>query len=69
MFEIGAWSFPALLLLIFLRMPIGLAMFLAGVGGLWLWVFLGELKKQPILPQQDPRAELMFLKEKAHSHA
>jgi hypothetical protein len=41
----------------------------AGIGGVWLWVFLGELKKRPILPQQDPRAELMFLKEKAHSHA
>ncbi|WP_299816563.1 TRAP transporter large permease [uncultured Jannaschia sp.] len=35
-FEIGLWSFPALMLLIFLRMPIGLAMFVAGVGGLWL---------------------------------
>lgn len=33
--EIGLWSFPALLLLIFLRMPIGLAMFLAGLGGLY----------------------------------
>ena len=41
----------------------------AGIGGLWLWVFLHELKKRPILPQQDPRTELMFLKEKAHSHA
>ena len=41
----------------------------AGIGALWLWVFLHELKKRPILPQQDPRAELMFLKEKAHSHA
>ena len=32
--EIGLWSFPALLLLIFLRVPIGLAMFLAGFAGL-----------------------------------
>ncbi|MCF6284056.1 MAG: hypothetical protein L3K26_02555 [Candidatus Hydrogenedentes bacterium] len=40
----------------------------AGIGGLWLWVFLNELKKRPILPQQDPREELMFLKEKAHNH-
>ncbi|MGR3365522.1 MAG: TRAP transporter large permease [Maritimibacter harenae] len=32
--EIGLWSFPALLLLIFLRVPIGLAMFLAGFLGL-----------------------------------
>lgn len=42
---------------------------LAGLGGLWLWVFFNELKKRPILPQQDPREELMFLKDKAHSHA
>ena len=41
----------------------------AGIGGLWLWVFLNELKKRPILPKNDPREELMFLKEKAHSHA
>ncbi len=33
--EIGLWSFPALLLMIFLRMPIGLAMFIAGLGGLY----------------------------------
>ena len=31
---IGAWSFPVLLLLIFLRVPIGLAMFLVGLVGL-----------------------------------
>lgn len=41
----------------------------AGIGAIWVWVFLNELKKRPILPAQDPRAELMFLKEKAHSHA
>jgi len=34
-FEIGLWSFPALLVLIFLRMPIGLAMFTVGFGGLY----------------------------------
>jgi tripartite ATP-independent transporter DctM subunit len=34
--EIGLWSFPALLLLIFLRAPIGLAMLLCGLGGMWL---------------------------------
>ncbi len=33
---IGIWSFPALLFLIFLRVPIGLAMFLAGFVGLIL---------------------------------
>ena len=31
---IGLWSFPALLLLIFLRVPIGLAMFVSGLVGL-----------------------------------
>ena len=35
-FALGAWSFPALLALIFLRVPIGLAMFLAGLVGLVL---------------------------------
>ena len=35
-FEIGLWSFPALLAMIFLRMPIGLAMFIAGLGGLYM---------------------------------
>lgn len=33
--EIGLYSFPALLVLIFLRVPIGLAMFVAGFAGLW----------------------------------
>ncbi|MCB1348448.1 MAG: TRAP transporter large permease, partial [Maritimibacter sp.] len=32
--EIGLWSFPVLMLAIFLRVPIGLAMFLAGFLGL-----------------------------------
>jgi len=34
--EIGIVSFPALLLLIFLRVPIGLAMFLTGYVGYWI---------------------------------
>ncbi|MCC5778484.1 MULTISPECIES: TRAP transporter large permease [unclassified Nitratireductor] len=34
--EIGLWSFPLLLLLIFLRLPIGLAMLLCGLGGSWI---------------------------------
>ncbi|CTQ49034.1 TRAP transporter large permease [Jannaschia donghaensis] len=34
--EIGLWSFPGLLLLIFLRVPIGLAMFVVGLIGLYL---------------------------------
>ena len=42
---------------------------LAAIGGVWVWLFLGELSKRSILPQQDPREELMFLKEKAHNHA
>jgi len=33
---IGFWSFPVLLLLIFLRAPIGFAMFAMGAVGLWL---------------------------------
>jgi C4-dicarboxylate transporter DctM subunit len=33
---LAAWSFPALLLLIFLRMPIGLAMLVLGLGGSWM---------------------------------
>ena len=32
--EIGIYSFPALMVLIFLRVPIGLAMFLVGLVGL-----------------------------------
>lgn len=34
--ELGFWSFPVLLALIFLRAPIGLAMMLCGIGGIWL---------------------------------
>ncbi len=34
--ELGLWSFPVLLLLIFLRMPIGLAMLVVGVTGNYL---------------------------------
>ena len=33
--ELGIWSFPVLLVLIFLRMPIGLAMLLCGLAGTW----------------------------------
>jgi hypothetical protein len=28
-----------------------------GIGGLWLGMFLGELKKLPLLPLHDPRFE------------
>lgn len=34
--EIAFWSFPALFLLIFLRIPIGLAMMACGIGGAWM---------------------------------
>ena len=34
--EIGLLSFPVLLLMIFLRAPIGLAMLLTGLGGMWM---------------------------------
>ncbi|MBI2434923.1 MAG: hypothetical protein HYV26_18875 [Candidatus Hydrogenedentes bacterium] len=40
-----------------------------GVIGLWVWLFLGELKKRPLLAVQDPRHHLFFLKDEAHSHA
>lgn len=35
-FELGLWSLPALLVLILMRAPVGLAMFACGAGGLWL---------------------------------
>ncbi|CAG1009976.1 MAG: TRAP transporter large permease [Rhizobiaceae bacterium] len=35
-FEIGLLSFPVLLVLIFLRLPIGLAMLICGLGGTWI---------------------------------
>ena len=49
--ELGLWSFPVLLVLIFLRAPIGLAMLLCGIGGLWLSlgspdVVLAKLKSE-----------------------
>lgn len=34
--EIGLWSFPVLLVLIFLRIPIGLAMLAVGFSGTWM---------------------------------
>jgi len=51
MIELGIWSFPVLLLMIFLRAPIGLAMMFAGIGGIWLALgdsnmFLGKLKTE-----------------------
>ena len=51
MLEMGVWSFPILLLMIFLRAPIGLAMMLAGIGGIWLALgdsnmFMSKLKTE-----------------------
>ena len=48
---LGYLSFPVLLVLIFLRAPIGLAMLLCGIGGLWLamdgtTVFMARLKSE-----------------------
>ena len=36
MIELGLWSFPILLAMIFLRAPIGLAMMVCGICGMWL---------------------------------
>ncbi len=51
MLELGYWSFPVLLLLIFLRAPIGLAMMICGIGGLYFAMggpnmFLSKLKSE-----------------------
>ncbi|PUB19022.1 tripartite ATP-independent transporter DctM subunit [Yoonia sediminilitoris] len=48
---LGYLSFPVLLLLIFLRAPIGLAMLICGIGGIWLAtdttvVFMAKLKSE-----------------------
>lgn len=50
--EIALWSFPILIGLIFLRIPIGLAMFLCGSVGIWLVTgtmrpILSQLKSVP----------------------
>jgi C4-dicarboxylate transporter DctM subunit len=49
--ELGVWSFPVLLALIFLRAPIGLAMLLVGLAGWYLvtdtaTIFLSKLKTE-----------------------
>lgn len=48
-FELGLWSFPILLGLIFLRVPIGAAMMAVGFGGIWIMMgnsmmMMGQLK-------------------------
>ncbi|APE44672.1 C4-dicarboxylate ABC transporter permease [Sulfitobacter alexandrii] len=44
--ELGFWSFPVLLLMVFLRAPIGLAMMLCGFGG---WYFFMGGNPTPLL--------------------
>ena len=49
--QLGYLSFGALLLMIFLRAPIGLAMMLCGIGGLWMgmngpFMFMAKLKSE-----------------------
>ena len=34
--ELALWSFPLLLLMIFIRIPIGLSMLVCGLGGAWM---------------------------------
>ena len=51
MLELGYFSFPILLVMIFLRAPIGLAMMACGIGGLYLsmggsTMFLAKLKTE-----------------------
>ena len=51
MLELGYLSFPVLLVLIFLRAPIGLAMMLCGIGGLYFAMggsamFMAKLKTE-----------------------
>jgi hypothetical protein len=43
----------------------------AGLFSIWMWYFLGQLVKRPLIPEQDPRAVLLLQKEKreAQSHA
>lgn len=40
----------------------------ASLGGFWFYLFLKQLESRPLLPQNDPRGELFFLKD-AHHHA
>ena len=51
MLELGFWSFPVLLVMIFLRAPIGLAILLCGIGGLYFalggpTMFMAKLKSE-----------------------
>ncbi|MEO1549909.1 MAG: TRAP transporter large permease [Pseudomonadota bacterium] len=51
-FALGLWSFPVLLVLIFLRIPIALAMLAVGFGGVWMvmgssMMMMSQLKHVP----------------------
>ena len=55
--QLAAWSFPALLVLIFLRVPIGLSMLFVGLLGAWQvygsWApLLNQLKTLRIATEQ-----------------
>ena len=45
------------------------ALAIVGFGGIWLWLFLAQLKKRPIISKQDPREDSLFFHDEAHSHA
>jgi hypothetical protein len=38
----------------------------AGIGGVWLWFFLRQLKSRPVLPVRDPRMEGAFAHAEEH---
>jgi hypothetical protein len=37
-----------------------------GIGGIWVWMYMRQLKARPVLPERDPRMEGAF--EPAHEH-
>jgi hypothetical protein len=37
-----------------------------GIGGLWTWMFIGELRKRPLLPLRDPHLEEAIEHGRAH---
>lgn len=61
-------SFPGNHQTINFSMVVLVLLAVAGIGGLWFWLFLGELKRRPLLPENDPRATFHFLKDTQHHH-
>ncbi|KIN62379.1 TRAP dicarboxylate transporter, permease component [Sulfitobacter noctilucicola] len=55
--ELGFWSFPVLLLMVFLRAPIGLAMLLCGFGG---WYFAMGGNPTPLLAKMKSETYTTF---------